>query len=982
MPNESDRAAAPAEFCDHVLAARGLAARSRRLARRATPAGSALAEAFLAAAHTRMRVDPRDASEAARLALRVAESAGDREAMLRACSAWAQAESSGGDHRAALRAVRRGAVHLHADEHAHAAELETLRAQALLHLERYGPARDAVERARRSHAERGDRKGLLWTSLVLGDIAYREDDPRAALRHLADADRLLNGSPLPRVRGAIAANRANALEACNRFRGAERQFVIARDLFAREGCTHTVAQIDYNAAYAEGLRGRFASALRRYADVEHALEALGDERHLAHVDLDRAEIHVQLNMPAEAALAASRAERRFRALGLAKEATQACQIAARAAAQDGDAKKAHALWERAARRFAKAGHGERAYQCLAGRAELLRAAGDRAGARRMAARAERAHPRGRQNPLSLASVALLRGWLELDEGRASAARGRAEEVLAHCRRVHAPCVRIEAERLLGRALRELGDVSSAIDAYRRAIDELERYRGGVPVDEYMMAFLAGRRALYEEIVELLADAGREHDAFEFVERAKSRALTDLLQGRESGGAGQGEGTLAARAQHLRERLTAIYGRIMRQGEGGAARSSRATQRALREARSLEVELADVLRQRRMSGGGTYALESAAAPTLAETRAELDGRTCLVEFFLTGTSLFTFAITRDALHVTRRAVRAREVLDLLEQFHFHLAKHERPEMPAPELVLRATRATLGKLAALALGDIAPHLTSERLVIVPHGALHHVPFHALPWGDGWLCDRFEITYAPSAAVYRHCGAPRARATGAPAILALPDEVAPAIADEAVALGARLGTDRVHVGPAATFHRLAQEVGRARIVHLATHGMFRHAQPMLSSVRLADRWANLYDLYELDVRSELIVLSTCESGIADVAGGDEILGLTRGFLYAGAPAILASQWRVDDAVTTSFMTRFYAEFERLGDAAAAHRATMVAVRERHPHPYYWAPFFLTGRPGTESQGSRGAARRQGCRHDRAGAATGRRGRKEHAR
>ena len=119
------------------------------------------------------------------------------------------------------------------------------------------------------------------------------------------------------------------------------------------------------------------------------------------------------------------------------------------------------------------------------------------------------------------------------------------------------------------------------------------------------------------------------------------------------------------------------------------------------------------------------------------------------------------------------------------------------------------------------------------------------------------------------------------------------------------------------------------------------------MLSSIRLADRWVNLYDVYGLDVRAELVVLSTCESGIADVSDGDEILGLTRGFLYAGAPALMTTQWRVDDDVTTEFMDAFYRALNVARDAAAAYRTAALEIRARHPHPYCWAPFFLTGRP-----------------------------------
>ena len=123
------------------------------------------------------------------------------------------------------------------------------------------------------------------------------------------------------------------------------------------------------------------------------------------------------------------------------------------------------------------------------------------------------------------------------------------------------------------------------------------------------------------------------------------------------------------------------------------------------------------------------------------------------------------------------------------------------------------------------------------------------------------------------------------------------------------------------------------------------------MLSAIRLADRWITLYDLYDLEIRSELVVLSTCESGIAGVTDGDEILGLTRGLLSAGARAVMASQWRVSDAVAAELMDDFYCALERSGDAVEAYGKAMRAVRDRHPNPCFWAPFFLAGRPVARS-------------------------------
>jgi len=246
----------------------------------------------------------------------------------------------------------------------------------------------------------------------------------------------------------------------------------------------------------------------------------------------------------------------------------------------------------------------------------------------------------------------------------------------------------------------------------------------------------------------------------------------------------------------------------------------------------------------------------------------------------------------------------------------------------------------------VAPVMGELTTRRVVVVAHGVLHGVPFHALPDGEGWLCDRFDVSYAPSAAVYGFCAAMPARADGPAAVLSLPDSAAPQIAEEACAVAEALGPDTVcFTGAAATAAHLREAVASSRLVHVASHGMFRPDRPALSSIRLADTWLNLYDVYDLDVRADLVVLSACETGVVPAGCGDEALGLLRGFLYAGAPRVLASRWRVNDASTSLFMRSFHGTLKDGGTYDSALRHAMNAVRERHPHPYHWAAFSLVG-------------------------------------
>lgn len=118
------------------------------------------------------------------------------------------------------------------------------------------------------------------------------------------------------------------------------------------------------------------------------------------------------------------------------------------------------------------------------------------------------------------------------------------------------------------------------------------------------------------------------------------------------------------------------------------------------------------------------------------------------------------------------------------------------------------------------------------------------------------------------------------------------------------------------------------------------------MFSGIRLGAGQLNLYDLYQLRLQAELITLSGCATGLNVVTAGDELLGLVRGLLYAGAQSVLLTLWNVHDRSTSEFMDAFYKKVKRGDSKASALRNAMLDLRDRFPHPYYWAPFTLTGK------------------------------------
>jgi CHAT domain-containing protein len=190
-------------------------------------------------------------------------------------------------------------------------------------------------------------------------------------------------------------------------------------------------------------------------------------------------------------------------------------------------------------------------------------------------------------------------------------------------------------------------------------------------------------------------------------------------------------------------------------------------------------------------------------------------------------------------------------------------------------------------------------------------------------------------------------RAADNGCPG-LGVPDPSAPHILDEVKAVSSVLSNAEVFTGAEATLEVLREKGSQCRFVHIATHGWFRQDSPMFSSISLGDSQLSLFDLYQLDLPAELVTLSGCGTGLNVVVGGDELLGLVRGLLYAGAQGVLVTLWDVNDQSTAEFMKLFYERLKTNPNKAQAVQYATAEIRKKYAHPFYWAPFVLVGKYG----------------------------------
>lgn len=362
--------------------------------------------------------------------------------------------------------------------------------------------------------------------------------------------------------------------------------------------------------------------------------------------------------------------------------------------------------------------------------------------------------------------------------------------------------------------------------------------------------------------------------------------------------------------------------------------------------ALEAELTRALRDLQLaaraeqSGGELTATDNTVPP--------LPAGTALVEFYAVGEDLLAFVVTADGLHL-RRISSVDKVARQAERLSFQIgsmtanAEYVAAHLEKLRTTIDRNFQQLYKAIVAPLEDV---LTGyDRLVMVPHGPLHGLPFHAFHDGTGYLADRFTIAYAPSAGVYQ-AGLRTARTIGDRMVAVGIDD--PGLRwvgyeiDEVVA--AWPGATALR-GAAASGHGLRRQVGRFDALHLATHGVFRADNPAFSSIKLSDCWLTVNDLAEVARGAQLVTLSACESGVNGLSVGDEVIGLTRGLLSAGCATIVASLWTVSDESTAHLMADFYRQLQVGAEPAAALRAAMLGLRSRYDHPYYWAAFAVIG-------------------------------------
>ncbi|HSL46877.1 MAG TPA: CHAT domain-containing protein [Anaerolineales bacterium] len=774
---------------------------------------------------------------------------------------------------------------------------------------------------------------------------------------------------------------------------AEQHYRAARELYEKAGDQKQLTQIDNCLATTLTSQHRFREAEMIYDRALAGAESAGLETTLAEIETNQGCLALFQGNYDRALDYLERARRRYAALGSVHNLAIADQEIADAYLELNLVPEAAAIYERVIPIFSDLGMQAELARALAYHARTNMALGRFHEARRLLAEA-RASYETVGNPVGKAMVTLIEAQAHFAEGNFSTAAAAASETEAPFADVHAwgrllvarwlqgESARAqgkfqEAKMLLSSTLDEaeqwsalpviqhchtsfgllaeaVGDRSGAEAAFRRAIASIEEVRAPLPAEEFRTAFLANKLIPYTEMVRLcLLDGNprRVAEALDYIERARSRALMDMLGGvtpvsttpRDGFEAG-----LYARLEALREELNWFYSQANLPDSDIYSRAQETMSEFYADIRERETAISEITLQLRQRNPGTSTqTESFDLTALSKALGE---QTALVEYFSLDGRLLALVVTELGIETVDLSAMEEDVETVLRQFQFQLGalRHGAKSLHdyLPKLTERA-RHHLCKLYDLLMKPIEGHLGSRRLVVVPHRVLHYVPFHALYDGSSYLIERREVCCVPSAAVLQHClSAPRnplERAT----LLGFADERNPRVREEVLALARAFPETKTLLGDQASRASLSEHASASHVLHLACHGNFRLDNPLFSSLQLADGWLTVRDVYQLNLAScELVTLSACETGVNVLAPGDEWIGLARGFFSAGSPSLLVSQWVVDDEATARLMIDFYSHLRMGAGPAAALRYAQCQLLKEKPHPYFWAPFVILGR------------------------------------
>ena len=463
-------------------------------------------------------------------------------------------------------------------------------------------------------------------------------------------------------------------------------------------------------------------------------------------------------------------------------------------------------------------------------------------------------------------------------------------------------------------------------------------------------------ATYDRVIGLLYQKADFEEALAIAEKARSRRFLDILGNKQLGVKNKSASMAFQQADATLQTLSDIENDMVNAAQASGIKVRAVYQEGTRYTQRLESyrsKLKDIAKSDRQFG----IAHNINPPSPREIQKKLPPDVTVLEYYLTENGLFIWVLDQKNINLVRQDISEKEVRDLVSAFRSLTGTDAlKRDLTIARKVSKEAGDTGEKLYARLISPVQKYIATARICIVPYGILNYLPFQALRDGEKYLVERYAISYLPCLSVLEFLG--RGERKTAYKILALgnpdlknPDYDLPAAEKEVEELARVFPEAQVYKRQKVTKALVRNAANRFDIIHFACHGEYVPEAPLASCLRLAPENGDngrleANDIFDMDMKADLVVTSACQTAIGQIGRGDEVVGLTRAFLYAGASSVLGSLWSISDEATAVFMREFYTNLKKLDKAEALRQAQVKMIHSKeYGNPFYWAAFNLTG-------------------------------------
>ena len=505
---------------------------------------------------------------------------------------------------------------------------------------------------------------------------------------------------------------------------------------------------------------------------------------------------------------------------------------------------------------------------------------------------------------------------------------------------HLPFYQIWAKFILSRYYQGFDDTSKAINLLKEAVAIMEKQRGELAINMLKETFPFNRQALYETLIELLAEEGDYKGALETAERAKAWGMVDLLAGKNIG-KNSTEAELIKQDKNYINEMAEGYRKVL-----AAAGGDFAWKKALDKIEKTENAHRDVIIKIKAQNEELYSLIFVESLNTDEMRQLLDKNTTLFSYYITDKVLYVWAMNKDRVHLERIKITREEVAKLISSFIVAITAKDKNQ----------AESLSEKVYSIFLKPVIPFVSGDRIGFIPHGPLHYLPFAAMSYKGQYLVEGFSIFYLPGAGVLKYVLKKKPAQGSNVLAFANPDLGnkqldLPYAEAEVESIKKIIPQATIFFREEVTKTKAKAMIGSYDIVHFAAHGLFVEDAPMNSGILLTptaqdDGHLTAAEIFKLQFRGRVVVISACKKAPGISSTGEGIVALNRSFLYAGSPSVVTTIWNVDDNSTAAFMDIFYRNLEKNESIADSLRVTQNEMIRLGYMPFDWAAFILTGK------------------------------------